>query len=143
MRRMHPRLVHHIGHAVDDLDAAVDIYTSLLGAKLEHRQTVPEQGVEVVMLDVADGRVELLRPLGPDTPVGRFLDRRGPGMHHVAYLVDDLQRALDDASAAGATLIDEQPRRGLFGMRVAFVHPESVAGVLVEFVEQTEDGANE
>lgn len=143
MRRMHPRLVHHIGHAVDDLDAAVGIYTRLLGAKLEHRQTVPEQGVEVVMLDVADGRVELLRPLGPDTPVGRFLDRRGPGMHHVAYLVDDLQRALDDASAAGATLIDEQPRRGLFGMRVAFVHPESVAGVLVEFVEQTEDGANE
>lgn len=143
MRRMHPRLVHHIGHAVDDLDAAVGIYTSLLGAKLEHRQTVPEQGVEAVMLCVADGRVELLRPLGPDTPVGRFLDRRGPGMHHVAYLVDDLQRALDDARAAGATLIDERPRKGLFGMRVAFVHPQSVAGVLVEFVEQTEDGASE
>jgi methylmalonyl-CoA/ethylmalonyl-CoA epimerase len=143
MRRMHPRLVHHIGHAVDDLDAAVGIYTSLLGAKLEHRQTVPEQGVEAVMLGVADGRVELLRPLAPDTPVGRFLDRRGPGMHHVAYLVDDLQRALDDARAAGATLIDEHPRAGLFGMRVAFVHPESVAGVLVEFVEQTEDGASE
>lgn len=143
MRRMHPRLVHHIGHAVDDLDAAVGIYTSLLGAKLEHRQTVPEQGVEAAMLCVADGRVELLRPLGPDTPVGRFLDRRGPGMHHVAYLVDDLQRALDDARAAGATLIDERPRKGLFGMRVAFVHPQSVAGVLVEFVEQTEDGASE
>lgn len=143
MRRMHPRRVHHIGHAVDDLDAAVGIYTSLLGANFEHRQTVPEQGVEAVMLDVADGRVELLRPLGPDTPVGRFLDRRGPGMHHVAYLVDDVQRALDDARAAGATLIDERPRKGLFGMRVAFVHPESVAGVLVEFVEQTEDGASE
>lgn len=139
---MHPRCVHHIGHAVHDLDAAIDTYTTLLGATVEHRQTVPEQGVEAVTLRVADGRIELLRALGPDTPVGRFLNKRGPGMHHVAYLVDDLEAALGEARDAGAELIDEQPRTGLFGLRVAFVHPDSVAGVLVEFVQETEDGAS-
>jgi methylmalonyl-CoA/ethylmalonyl-CoA epimerase len=143
MRRMHPRCVHHIGHAVHDLDAAVDTYTRLLGATVEHRQTVPEQGVEAVTLRVAGGRIELLRALGADTPVGRFLAKRGPGMHHIAYLVDDLQEALAEARAAGAELIDERPRAGLFGLRVAFVHPDSVAGVLVEFVQETEDGASE
>ena len=139
---MHPRCVHHIGHAVHDLDAAIDTYTTLLGATVEHRQTVPEQGVEAVTLRVADGRIELLRALGPDTPVGRFLNKRGPGMHHVAYLVDDLEAALGEARAAGAELIDERPRTGLFGLQVAFVHPDSVAGVLVEFVQETEDGAS-
>jgi methylmalonyl-CoA/ethylmalonyl-CoA epimerase len=133
---MQPRLVHHIGHAVDDLDAAVSIYERLFGASVEHRQTVPEQGVEAVSMRVAGSRVELLKPLGPDTPVGRFLEKRGPGMHHVAYLVDDIEAALEDARQEGAELIDEHPRVGLFGLRVAFVHPESVAGVLVEFVQE-------
>jgi len=138
---MHPRRVHHIGHAVDDLDAAVGTYAELLGATVEHRETMSDQGVEAVSLLVADTRIELLRPLGPDTPVGRFLDKRGPGMHHVAYLVDDLEAALAEAREAGAELIDERPRVGLFGLRVAFVHPDSVAGVLVEFVQESKDGA--
>jgi methylmalonyl-CoA/ethylmalonyl-CoA epimerase len=139
---MHPRRVHHIGHAVDDLDAAVGTYAELLGATVEHRETMSDQGVEAVSLLVADTRIELLRPLGPDTPVGRFLDKRGPGMHHVAYLVDDLEAALAEARDAGAELIDERPRVGLFGLRVAFVHPDSVAGVLVEFVQEPKDGAS-
>jgi methylmalonyl-CoA/ethylmalonyl-CoA epimerase len=142
MRRMHPRCVHHIGHAVHDLDAAVDTYRRLLGASVEHRQTVADQGVEAVSLRVAGTRIELLQPLGADTPVGRFLGKRGPGMHHVAYLVDDLESALAEARDAGAELIDEHPRLGLFGLRVAFVHPDSVAGVLVEFVQEPEDGAS-
>ncbi|MGN6377729.1 MAG: methylmalonyl-CoA epimerase [Gaiellales bacterium] len=137
---MHPRLVHHIGHAVDDLDAAVAIYERMLGASVEHRQTVPDQGVEAVSLAVAGSRVELLAALGEDTPVGRFLDKRGPGMHHVAYLVDDLETALDEARRTGVELIDEHPRVGLFGLRVAFVHPDSVAGVLVEFVQEPDTG---
>jgi methylmalonyl-CoA/ethylmalonyl-CoA epimerase len=139
---MHPRLVHHIGHAVDDLDAAVAIYERMLGASVEHRQTVPDQGVEAVSLAVAGSRVELLAALAEDTPVGRFLEKRGPGMHHVAYLVDDLETALDEARRTGAELIDEHPRVGLFGLRVAFVHPDSVAGVLVEFVQEPDNGAS-
>jgi methylmalonyl-CoA/ethylmalonyl-CoA epimerase len=139
---MHPRDVHHIGHAVSDLDAALATYAGLLGASVEHRETVPEQGVEAVSLRIGGSRVELLRPLGPDTPVGRFLDKRGPGLHHVAYLVDDLEAALRHARAAGAELIDEHPRVGLFGLRVAFVHPDSVAGVLVEFVQEPDNGAS-
>jgi methylmalonyl-CoA/ethylmalonyl-CoA epimerase len=133
---MHPREVHHIGHAVADLDAAVQTYERLLGAEVEHRETVPEQGVEAVSLRVGDSRIELLAALGPDTPVGRFLAKRGQGMHHVAYLVDDIERALAQARTAGAELIDEHPRVGLFGLRVAFVHPDSVDGVLIEFVQE-------
>lgn len=133
---MHPREVHHIGHAVADLDAAVATYERLLGAEVEHRETVPEQGVEAVSLRVGDSRIELLGALGPDTPVGRFLAKRGQGMHHVAYLVDDIERALEQARTAGAELIDEHPRVGLFGLRVAFVHPDSVDGVLIEFVQE-------
>jgi methylmalonyl-CoA/ethylmalonyl-CoA epimerase len=132
---MQPREVHHIGHAVSDLDGAVSLYERLLGARVEHRATVVEQGVEAVSLRVGSSRVELLAALGEDTPVGRFLARRGPGMHHVAYRVDDLGVALESARAAGVELIDERPRAGLFGTRVAFIHPESVEGVLVELVE--------
>jgi methylmalonyl-CoA/ethylmalonyl-CoA epimerase len=134
--------IHHIGHAVEDLDAAIGTYQRVLGGTLEHRETVPEQGVEAATVMLGSGRIELLRPLGPDTPVGRFLDKRGPGMHHVAYLVDDLEAALAEAREAGAELIDERPRVGLFGLRVAFVHPDSVAGVLVEFVQEPKDGAS-
>jgi methylmalonyl-CoA/ethylmalonyl-CoA epimerase len=138
---MNPRGIHHIGHAVDDLPGAVERYQRLLGARVEHRETVPEQGVAAVALRVGDSLIELLAPLEEDTPVGRFLAKRGPGMHHVAYLVDDIDGALADARAAGAELIDERPRVGLFGLRVAFVHPDGVDGVLVEFVQESENGA--
>ncbi len=132
---MHPRGIHHIGHAVADLTGAVDTYARLFGAEVEHRETVPSQGVEAVTLRVGDGRIELLRPLAADTPVGRFLESRGPGMHHVAFLVDDIRASLRAAAAEGAELIDAEPRAGLFGLEVAFIHPGSVAGVLVEYVQ--------
>jgi methylmalonyl-CoA epimerase len=131
---MPPRGIHHIGHAVADLDAALAVYERTLGGRVEHRQVVPEQGVEAVTVMIGDARLELLEPLGPDTPVGRFLEKRGPGMHHVAYLVDDVAAALREAADTGAELIDETPREGLFGLQVGFVHPGSMGGVLVEFV---------
>ena len=132
---MHARKIHHIGHAVDDISAAVAAYERLFGAVTEYHETVPEQGVEAVSLRVGADRIELLRPLGEDTPVGRFMASRGPGMHHLAFGVDDIRAALRDAAAAGAELIDEEPRAGLFGLQVAFIHPSSVAGVLVEYVQ--------
>jgi methylmalonyl-CoA/ethylmalonyl-CoA epimerase len=128
------RGIHHLGVAVEDLDDAVATYTQLFGALVEHRATVPDQGVEACSLRIGSSRVELLRPLGPDTPVGRFLDRRGPGMHHVAFAVDDLAGELARLDAAGVELIDRQPRTGLFGLQVAFVHPQATGGVLAEFV---------
>lgn len=128
------REIHHVGIAVDDLDRAVETYALLFGAEVEHREVVTDQGVEACALRVGDDRVELLRPLGPDTPVGRFLASRGPGLHHVAYRVDDVGAELGRLAAAGVRLIDEAPRRGLFGTQVAFVHPESTGGVLAEFV---------
>src|ERR687885_143370 len=126
--------IHHLGVAVDDLDRALDTYRRLFGAELEHRETVPEQGVEAAALRVGEGRVELLASLGEETPVGKFLAKRGPGMHHVAYEVADVQAALDELTQAGAELVDERPREGLFGLEVAFVHPDSVHGVLAEVV---------
>jgi methylmalonyl-CoA epimerase len=129
-----PHGIHHLGVAVDDLDGALATYERLFGAELEHRETVEEQGVEAASLRIGAGRVELLAALGEDTPVGKFLSKRGPGMHHVAYEVDDVGAALDDLAAKGAELIDERPRRGLFGLEVAFVHPDAVHGVLAEIV---------
>ncbi len=126
--------VHHVGIAVGDLDASVLVYEELFGARLEHRESVDEQGVEAASLRVGESRIELLRPLGPDTPVGRFLAKRGPGMHHVAFQVDDVGEELARLRVEGAQLIDESPRRGLFGLQVAFVHPEATGGVLAEFV---------
>ncbi len=120
--------------AVDDLDGAVATYERLFGARVEHRETVDDQGVEAASLRVGASRVELLAALGDDTPVGKFLAKRGPGMHHVAYEVDDVGAALGELQAEGAELIDERPRLGLFGMQVAFVHPDSVHGVLAEIV---------
>jgi methylmalonyl-CoA/ethylmalonyl-CoA epimerase len=129
-----PHGIHHLGVAVEDLDSALATYERLFGAELEHRETVEEQGVEAASLRIGSDRVELLAALGEDTPVGRFLSKRGPGMHHVAYEVDDVGAALDDLAAEGAELIDARPRRGLFGLEVAFVHPDAVHGVLAEIV---------
>jgi methylmalonyl-CoA epimerase len=129
-----PNSVHHVGLAVEDLDAALDTYERLFGARLEYRTRVDEQGVEAASIRVGESRLELLGALDDDTPVGRFLARRGPGMHHVAYEVEDIRAALAHLSDAGAELIDETPRRGMFGLEVAFVHPDSVHGVLSEVV---------
>jgi methylmalonyl-CoA epimerase len=126
--------LHHVGIAVDDLDAAILVYSDLFGATLEHRERVEDQGVEAASLRVGDSRIELLQPLGPETPVGRFLAKRGPGMHHMAFEVEDLTAELARLKAHDVLLIDERPRRGMFGLQVAFVHPEATGGVLAEFV---------
>jgi methylmalonyl-CoA/ethylmalonyl-CoA epimerase len=131
---MEARGIHHLGVAVEDLDAALSTYQRLFGAELEHRATVPDQGVEAASVRIGDGRVELLEPLEEDTPVGRFLAKRGPGMHHVAFEVEDVAAAVSRLAESGAELIDEHPREGLFGLQVAFVHPDSVHGVLAEVV---------
>jgi methylmalonyl-CoA epimerase len=128
------RGIHHLGVAVHDLDDALATYERSFGATLEHRARVEDQGVEAAAVLVGTGRVELLAPLGEDTPVGRFLAQRGPGMHHIAYEVEDVRSALDALSAEGLQLIDEEPREGLFGLQVAFVHPDAVHGVLTEVV---------
>jgi methylmalonyl-CoA epimerase len=130
--------IDHIGVAVEDLDAALPLYRDALGMPLVHRETVSEQGVEAALLDVGEGHVELLQPLGPETPVGKFLAGRGPGLHHVAYRVADVAGTLDALRAAGLRLIDEQPRIGIRGSRVAFLHPKSTGGVLTEIVQPAE-----
>jgi methylmalonyl-CoA/ethylmalonyl-CoA epimerase len=128
------RGIHHLGVAVEDLDAALTTYERLFGAEIERRATVEGQGVRAASLRIGAGRVELLEPLDADTPVGRFLAKRGPGMHHVAFEVSDLPATLAELTGAGAELIDAAPREGLFGLQVAFVHPNSVHGVLAEVV---------
>lgn len=133
---MEARAIHHVGVAVADLDEAVRTYEHLLGGSVEHRARVEEQGVEAASVRVGESRVELLAALGDDTPVGKFLAKRGPGMHHVAYEVDDIAAAIGELRAAGAELIDAAPRRGMFGLEVAFVHPDSVHGVLTEVVSR-------
>jgi methylmalonyl-CoA epimerase len=131
---MEARGIHHLGVAVEDLDEALATYARLFGAELEHRARVEEQGVEAAAVLVGDGRVELLCALGEDTPVGKFLASRGPGMHHVAYEVADIREALARLAEQGAELIDSEPRQGMFGLEVAFVHPDAVHGVLSEVV---------
>ena len=126
--------IHHVGVAVADLDEAISSYERMFGAELEGREKQSEQGVEAASMRVGGGHVELLAALGPDTPVGRFLARRGPGMHHVAYEVEDLSGELSRLEGQGAQLIDSSPRPGLFGMQVAFVHPDAAQGVLSELV---------
>ena len=127
--------IDHIGVAVTDLDEAIELYGERLGMPLQHRETVEEQGVEAVLMGVGESHVELLWPLGPETAVGRFLERGGPGLHHVAYGTDDIEAALDAVRAAGLRLIDEEPRIGIRGSRVAFLHPKATGGVLTEIVE--------
>jgi len=131
-------LIDHVGVAVSDLEAAIALYEGKLQMPLAHRETVAEQGVEAVLLDVGDCHVELLRPLGPETAVGRFLDRTGPGLHHVAYRVDDIDAALARLRGEGIELIDSEPRTGIRNSRVAFVHPRATGSVLTEIVEPAE-----
>jgi methylmalonyl-CoA/ethylmalonyl-CoA epimerase len=132
--------IDHIGVAVEDIDSALALYEKSLEMELAHRETVESQGVEAVLLDVGDGHVELLRPLGPETAVGRFLARKGPGLHHVAYAVEDIDAALGSLAAAGLELIDSEPRTGIRESRVAFLHPRSTGGVLTEIVEPARGG---
>jgi methylmalonyl-CoA/ethylmalonyl-CoA epimerase len=132
--------IDHIGVAVEDIDAALELYEGAFAMPLAHRETVEEQGVEAVLLDVGEGHVELLAPLGPETAVGKFLARKGPGLHHVAYAVDDIDATLEKLSAAGLELIDSEPRVGIRGSRVAFLHPHGTGGVLTEIVEPSEGG---
>jgi methylmalonyl-CoA/ethylmalonyl-CoA epimerase len=127
--------IDHVGLAVADLDAAIALHAGAYGMALVHREVVESQGVEAVLLDVGGSHVELLRPLAGDTPVGRFLARRGPGLHHVAYGVDDIEAALAALKDEGVRLIDEVPRTGIRGTRVAFLHPSSSASVLTELVQ--------
>ena len=131
---MEVRSVHHVAFAVTDLDEAVGTYERLFGARIERRGRMDEQGVEAAYLRVGDGRVELVSALAEDTPVGRFLAKRGPGMHHVAYEVNDVSAALRSLVSEGAEPIDAEPRPGLGGREVSFIHPDSVHGVLVEVI---------
>ena len=133
-------LIDHIGVAVEDLEAAVGLYRERFGMREQHRETVEDFGVEAVLLEVGQSHVELLRPLSEETAVGRFLERRGPGLHHVAYRTDDIDAALERMRAAGMRLIDERPRIGIMSSRVAFLHPKSTGGVLTELVEPAREG---
>ena len=130
--------IDHVGVAIEDLDAAIALYENTYKMELVHRETVTEQGVEAVLFDVGENHVELLRPLAEDTPVGKFLAGRGPGLHHVAYQVADIEATLAALKESGASLIDETPRTGIRNSRVAFVHPKSSGGVLTEIVQPAE-----
>ncbi len=127
--------IHHLGYAVEDLEAASRLYRERFGARLEEPEMVADQGVNAAMFQVGESRIELLEPTGPDTPVGKFLAKRGEGLHHVAFQVEDIEATLGELGRDGVELIDEEPRVGAGGTRMAFVHPRSVHGVLTELVE--------
>jgi len=127
--------IDHVGVAVQEIDASLELYRDLFRLDVSHREIVEEQGVEAVLLDVGENHVELLAPLGPDTPVGKFLAKKGPGLHHVAYQVSDIDSTLVTLQEAGTALIDERPRVGIRSSRVAFLHPRATGGVLTELVE--------
>lgn len=131
--------IDHVGIAVDDLEQAVRLYRDQLGMREQHRETVEEQGVHAVLLEIGGAHVELIAPIGPDGGVARFLERNGPGMHHVAYRTADIEAELERLVSAGMRMIDEEPRVGIQGSRVAFVHPKSTGGVLTEIVQPAED----
>jgi methylmalonyl-CoA epimerase len=130
--------IDHVGVATEDLEGAIALYEGTFGMPVAHRETVESQGVEAVLLDVGEGHVELLRPLGPDTPVGKYLEKKGPGLHHVAYAVGDIDAVLGKLRDSGVQLIDEEPRVGIRDSRVAFLHPKATNGVLTELVEPAE-----
>ncbi len=127
--------IDHVGVAVEEIDASLEIYRDLFKLEVAHREIVQEQGVEAVLIDVGENHVELLAPLGADTPVGKFLAKKGPGLHHVAYQVSDIDSTLAALKQAGTALIDEHPRVGIRGSRVAFLHPRATGGVLTEIVQ--------
>jgi methylmalonyl-CoA/ethylmalonyl-CoA epimerase len=127
--------IDHVGVAVEDIDATIALYQDSFEMELAHRETVESQGVEAVLLDVGEGHVELLRPLGPETPVGKYIAKNGAGLHHVAYAVEDIDATLEKLAAAGLRLIDSEPRVGIRDSRVAFLHPRSTGGVLTEIAE--------
>jgi methylmalonyl-CoA epimerase len=127
--------IDHVGFAVSDLERAAALYEGTFGMPVAHRETVESQGVEAVLLDVGEGHVELLRPLGPETVVGRFIAKRGEGLHHVAYRVADIDSTLATLKGAGIELIDTEARTGIRGSRVAFLHPRATGGALTELVE--------
>ena len=131
--------IDHVGVAVADLDEALALYEGRFEMSVQHRETVEEQGVDAVLLEVGEGHVELLAPLGAETPIGKFLERKGPGLHHVAYQVSDIDAALEEIKGAGVRVIDESPRVGIRGSRVAFLHPSATGGVLTEIVEPAEN----
>ena len=130
-----PTRIHHVGVAVADLDESIRVYESALGAQLVHRATNEKEGLEAAFLRVGEGEIELMAALRDDSPVGKFMAKRGPGLHHVAYAVTDIDQALADARTSGLKLIDSEPRIGMHGTRIAFLHPKSVGGVLTELVE--------
>jgi methylmalonyl-CoA/ethylmalonyl-CoA epimerase len=130
--------IDHVGVAVEDLDAAITLYADTFGMPVQHRETVTEQGVEAVLVGVGDSHIELLAPLGGDTPVGKFLAKKGPGLHHTAYRCADVARVIEECRARGLRLIDEKPRRGIRDSLVAFLHPASTGGVLTELVQPAE-----
>jgi methylmalonyl-CoA/ethylmalonyl-CoA epimerase len=132
--------IDHVGVATEDLEAAIALYEGSFGMSVVHRETVESQGVDAVLLDVGEGHVELLAPLGPDTPVGKYLAKKGPGLHHVAYAVSDIDETLSKLKEAGVQLIDEEPRTGIRDSRVAFLHPKATDGVLTEIVEPAAHG---
>jgi methylmalonyl-CoA/ethylmalonyl-CoA epimerase len=134
------RRIDHIGVAVEQIEPSLTLYRDGLQLRVSHREVVAEQGVEAVLLDVGENHVELLAPLSSETPVGRFLARRGPGLHHVAYQVDDIDATLATLKREGMALIDERPRAGIRGSRVAFMHPDATGGVLTEIVEPAPPG---
>jgi methylmalonyl-CoA epimerase len=127
--------IDHVGVAVEDIDAALELYGDSLGMTLVHRETVTEQGVEAALVEIGESHVELLQPLTLESPVGKFLSRHGPGLHHVAYRVENVDETLSQLAAAGLRLIDERPRTGIRGAKIAFVHPASTGGVLTELVQ--------
>jgi methylmalonyl-CoA epimerase len=131
--------IDHVGIAVEDIDTALPVYRGSFGLPLVHRETVAEQGVDAALLDVGESHVELLQPLTPESAIGKFISQRGPGLHHVAYRVGDIERTLSELREAGMRLIDERPRTGIRGSRIAFVHPGSAVGVLTEIVQPAED----
>jgi methylmalonyl-CoA/ethylmalonyl-CoA epimerase len=132
---MNDRTLDHVGIAVESLDAALPRWTALLGSPVYGRETVESQGVEVAFVGHGAGRVELVAPSRPESPVARFLERRGPGLHHLCYRVADIRAALAAHRAEGMELIDAEPRLGAHGHLVAFLHPRSTGGVLVELLE--------
>ncbi len=132
--------IDHVGVAVDDLDAAIELYEKSFGMELGLRETVAEQGVDAALLNVGDGHVELMAATGPDTPIGKFIAKRGAGLHHVAYAVEDIDSTLEQLTANGIELIDAKARPGIGGSRVAFLQPRSTGRVLTEIVEPPEGG---